>query len=187
MSGDCYLVGKTLSSLDVSESEECVSGCMALHTLGCRIGVSVCATQEMVELAAVDVPPLDVGFALIGGGSAVYHSFEGRFGSHGPVCNLPDPVLNGGWAVSVLLERRSHQGKLWGIWRFQAGARAFRRFQCQIQAFQRVQEGCPAIRRLGNLHLRGLHRRASGAGATEDLGLEPLIGFVGSIHLLKSD
>ena len=137
---------------------------------------------EMVELAAVDVPPLDVGFALIGGGSAVYHSFEGRFGSHGPVCNLPDPVLNGGWAVSVLLERRSHQGKLWGIWRFQAGARAFRRFQCQIQAFQRVQEGCPAIRRLGNLHLRGLHRRASAAGATggRDLGVLP--GSAGSIR-----
>ena len=45
-------VAELLSSFDVSsEPEQCVSSCMALHTLGCRIGVSVCATVEMVELS----------------------------------------------------------------------------------------------------------------------------------------
>ena len=40
-----------LGSLDVSsECQDCVTGCMALHTLGCRIGLSVCGT-EIAELA----------------------------------------------------------------------------------------------------------------------------------------
>eukprot|EP01045_Picozoa_sp_COSAG04_P015751 COSAG04_NODE_1268_length_7478_cov_41.075620_2_plen_472_part_01 len=38
-----------VGSLDAtSDHEVCVSGCMALHTLGCRIGLTVCATEEMV-------------------------------------------------------------------------------------------------------------------------------------------
>ena len=40
-----------LTSLDMSsEYEEGVSACMALHTLGCRVGLSVC-TQEILALS----------------------------------------------------------------------------------------------------------------------------------------
>ena len=67
-----------------------------------------------MELVAIDVLRLDGFAALICGGSAVYHFFGWRYGVHGPVCNLPSTGLNGCWAVSALLERRNHQGRLRG-------------------------------------------------------------------------
>ena len=90
-----------------------------------RRGKRVVKGCRVVEPVAFGILPLDGDAALIGGGSAVSHSFEWIFEIHGLVCNLPGPDLDGGSAGSVLLERRNHQGELRGIRRFQAGVRAF--------------------------------------------------------------
>eukprot|EP01046_Picozoa_sp_COSAG06_P007873 COSAG06_NODE_392_length_16344_cov_4.086981_12_plen_1028_part_00 len=44
------VVKKHLSSLDACVGAEVTSGCMALVTLGCRNGLELCGTAEMVEL-----------------------------------------------------------------------------------------------------------------------------------------
>ena len=41
-----------LSGLDECVGAEAVSGCMALYTLGCRNGMALCGTVEVIELAA---------------------------------------------------------------------------------------------------------------------------------------
>ena len=116
-----------------------------------RWGQRVVKGCGLVEPVAFGILPLDGDSALIGGGSAVSHSFDWIFEIHGLVCNLPGPGLGGGSAGSVLLERRNHQGELWGIQRFQVGVRAFCRFRCRIQVYRRVRADCLAIRRLGIL------------------------------------
>jgi hypothetical protein len=45
-------VGQRLSVLDACVGDEAVSGCMALHTLGCRNGIALCGIVEALEWLA---------------------------------------------------------------------------------------------------------------------------------------
>ena len=64
---------------------------------------------------------------LIGGGSAVAQSSAGIFVNRSLGGSLPGLGLGGVLAVSILLERRSQRVEVWGVQRFRAIVRAYRR------------------------------------------------------------
>ena len=45
------VVKRHMSELESCVGGEAVSGCMAMYTLGCRNGIALCGTVEMIELA----------------------------------------------------------------------------------------------------------------------------------------
>eukprot|EP01045_Picozoa_sp_COSAG04_P023830 COSAG04_NODE_2892_length_3413_cov_210.165661_2_plen_503_part_01 len=87
-------VKELLRSLDLSsQCDECVPSCMALYTLGCRIGLSVCATEEMVDLTRwVALCSMDA--MLSGGGpqdaACAAHALSNMLWWEAPTKSSPD-------------------------------------------------------------------------------------------------